>query len=63
LPAHCLAECEDFDALLAVLDCCLDDGDVVLVKGSRALHMERVIEWLRSQSTEEQQTRRLVAAA
>ena len=50
MPAHGLAECESFDAMLAVLDCWLEPGDVVLVKGSRAMRMERVIEWLRARA-------------
>jgi len=41
-----MAECEDFDAMLAVLNCWLEPGDVILVKGSRGMRMERVIERL-----------------
>ena len=41
-----LAECHTLDVLLAVLDCWSKPGDVVLVKGSRSMHMERVSEWL-----------------
>ncbi|MBT4865159.1 MAG: UDP-N-acetylmuramoyl-tripeptide--D-alanyl-D-alanine ligase [Planctomycetaceae bacterium] len=41
-----MAECEDFDAMLAVLNCWLEPGDVILVKGSRGMQMERVIERL-----------------
>ena len=48
MPTHRLAECENFDAVLTVLDCWLEPGDVVLVKGSRAMRMERVVEWLRA---------------
>lgn len=44
---HCVAECRDLDSLLAILDCWLDPGDVVLVKGSRGMRMERVIEWIK----------------
>ncbi len=42
-----LAQCESFDALTTVLDCWLDPEDVVLVKGSRNLRMERVIDWMK----------------
>ena len=37
----------DLDSLLAVLDCWLGPGDVILVKGSRGMRMERVVEWLK----------------
>ncbi len=41
-----VAECEDINSLLAVLDSWSAAGDVVLVKGSRCMQMERVSEWL-----------------
>ncbi|MEX0704901.1 MAG: UDP-N-acetylmuramoyl-tripeptide--D-alanyl-D-alanine ligase [Planctomycetales bacterium] len=50
LPADCLADCKDIDVLLAVLDCWLEANDVLLVKGSRGMKMERVIDWLRKQA-------------
>lgn len=47
-----LADCDSLDSLLAVLDCWLEPDDVVLVKGSRALQLERVIAWLRRKATD-----------
>jgi UDP-N-acetylmuramoyl-tripeptide--D-alanyl-D-alanine ligase len=46
MDSHRLAQCESFDALLAILDCWINPGDVLLVKGSRGMCMERVLEWL-----------------
>ena len=43
---HQVAECEDINSLLAMLDSWSTAGDVVLVKGSRCMQMERVSEWL-----------------
>ncbi|HUG89956.1 MAG TPA: UDP-N-acetylmuramoyl-tripeptide--D-alanyl-D-alanine ligase [Planctomycetaceae bacterium] len=51
LDGYRIAECENFEAMLAVLDCWLEPGDVVLVKGSRAMRMERVVQWLRERTT------------
>jgi UDP-N-acetylmuramoyl-tripeptide--D-alanyl-D-alanine ligase len=47
MESHRLAECGSLESLLAVLDCWLERGAVLLVKGSRGMQMERVVEWLR----------------
>lgn len=39
------------EVLLAVLDCWLEPGDLVLVKGSRSMQMERVIAWLHDRAS------------
>jgi UDP-N-acetylmuramoyl-tripeptide--D-alanyl-D-alanine ligase len=41
-----LALCDKVDVVGAILDCWLEPGDVVLVKGSRSMRMERVVEQL-----------------
>jgi UDP-N-acetylmuramoyl-tripeptide--D-alanyl-D-alanine ligase len=48
--SHAVAECDSLDVLLTVLDCWSEAGNVVLVKGSRSMQMERVSEWLAKQS-------------
>lgn len=47
MDAGCLGACRDMDTLNLLLDCWLEPGDVILVKGSRGMHMEQVIEQLR----------------
>ena len=46
LPAHRIAAAQDWDTLLFLLECWLEPGDVILVKGSRGMRMERIIDWL-----------------
>jgi len=50
MPSEQLAQCDELDVVAAVLDCWLEPGDVVLVKGSRSMRMERVVEQLVSLS-------------
>ena len=47
---HGIATCQELDAVLAILDCWLDPQSTVLIKGSRGMKMERVVEWLRQKA-------------
>lgn len=46
LDAGCQGLCRDHDLALMLLDCWLQPGDVVLVKGSRNMKMESILEGL-----------------
>ncbi len=50
IPAGRLVATPQLDVLLTVLDCWLEPGDVILVKGSRGMQMERVVDWLRQRA-------------
>lgn len=46
MDAGCLGACRDHELALLLLDCWLKPGDVILVKGSRGMRMEAIIEGL-----------------
>jgi UDP-N-acetylmuramoyl-tripeptide--D-alanyl-D-alanine ligase len=50
LPLHQIACCDALETLYPLLDCWLTPGDVLLVKGSRGMRMERTLTWLRQQT-------------
>lgn len=60
---HGIATCREMETLLTVLDCSLDANSTVLIKGSRGMRMERVVEWLRQKAGISPETRRLKAVA
>lgn len=53
LPLHQIARGESLESLYHLLDCWLTPGDVLLVKGSRGMRMERAIQWLRDQAQQD----------
>ncbi len=46
MSSHNISVARDWDTLLFLLECWLEPDDVVLVKGSRGLRMERIVTWL-----------------
>ncbi len=52
----CLGSCRDHDLAMMLLECWLDPGDVVLVKGSRGMRMDAIVASLRKLSEAKQST-------
>jgi UDP-N-acetylmuramoyl-tripeptide--D-alanyl-D-alanine ligase len=50
LDSRRIAATHDIETAKAVLDCWIEAGDVILVKGSRATRMERIVEWLQERA-------------
>src|SRR5262249_45486770 len=46
LSSHAIATARNWDTLLFLLECWLEPGDLILIKGSRGMRMERIIDWM-----------------
>lgn len=57
MDSHRIAAAPDIETAKAVLDCWLEPGDTILIKGSRYTRMERMIDWLRGRAEMEETLR------
>lgn len=46
MPPHAIATASSLETLQLVLECWLEPNDLLLIKGSRGMKMERIVEWL-----------------
>ena len=49
----CVAAVRDIETAQLLLDCWLEPGDVILVKGSRGMRMERIVNYLRGRAEQD----------
>ncbi|MCA9081879.1 MAG: UDP-N-acetylmuramoyl-tripeptide--D-alanyl-D-alanine ligase [Planctomycetaceae bacterium] len=61
MDAGCLGVCGDVETARMLLDCWLEPGDVILVKGSRNMQMEQFVNYLKQRAAAAEQPQRRVA--
>ena len=55
MDAGCLGVCSDAETARMLLDCWLEPGDLILIKGSRNMQMEQFVDYLKQRVAAEQE--------